>query len=265
MAVVSKFIRDLDPRKDMEEQLKETLNILVKLGEAKLENFKHEMNNSWHQSDEDSLAPGVTKDFQTERMHVMTKTDSKDAVGSAIAKTIESAFSLSQEPNGEKVGKFIEELATNGLDAVLGSGSASEDQYKQYIIYPDKDFLCRCDIWYWRYSIESKGFQEKLEHVVIYRMQYGAVDISRVDPFAVAHCFNKWSLDTESAKATLDQVEELMKAAERAKKLSAPIPAAAMTTSIPAITCPHVSLEELRHQLLRTRNLKHNLDFIDYS
>lgn len=70
----------------------------------------------------------------------MTKTDSKDAVGSAIAKTIESAFSLSQEPNGEKVGKFIEELATNGLDAVLGSGSASEDQYKQYIIYPDKDF-----------------------------------------------------------------------------------------------------------------------------
>lgn len=220
MAVVSKFIRDLDPKKDMEEQLKETL-----------------------------------KDFQTERMHVMTKTDSKDAVGSAIAKTIESAFSLSKEPNGQNVGKFIEELATNGLDAVLGSGSAS---------YPDKDFLCRCDIWYWRYSIDSKGFQEKLEHVVIYRMQYGAVDISRVDPFAVAHWFNKWSLDTESAKTTLDQVDELMKAAERAQKLSAPIPAIAMTTPIPALTCPHVSLEELRHQLLRTRNLKHNLDFIDY-
>lgn len=55
-----------------------------------------------------------------------------------------------------------------------------------------------------------------------------------------------------------------MKAAERAKKLSAPIPAIAMTTPIPALTCPHVSLEELRHQLLRTRNLKHNLDFIDY-
>lgn len=220
MAVVSKFIRDLDPKKDMEEQLKETL-----------------------------------KDFQTERIHVMTKTDSKDAVGSAIAKTIESAFSLSKEPNGQNVGKFIEELATNGLDAVLGSGSAS---------YPDKDFLCRCDIWYWRYSIDSKGFQEKLEHVVIYRMQYGAVDISRVDPFAVAHWFNKWSLDTESAKTTLDQVDELMKAAERAKKLSAPIPAIAMTTPIPALTCPHVSLEELRHQLLRTRNLKHNLDFIDY-
>lgn len=64
MAVVSKFIRDLDPRKDMEEQLKETLNILVKLGEAKLENFKHEMNNSWHQSDEDSLAPESPKIFK---------------------------------------------------------------------------------------------------------------------------------------------------------------------------------------------------------
>lgn len=91
-------------------------------------------------------------------------------------------------------------------------------------------------------------------------MQYGAVDISRVDPFAVAHWFNKWSLDTESAKTALDQV----KAAERAKKLSAPIPTIAMTTPIPALTCQHVSLEELRHQLLRTRNLKHNLDFIDY-
>lgn len=42
MAIVSKFIRDFDPRKDMEEQLKETLNILVKLGEAKLENFNRE-------------------------------------------------------------------------------------------------------------------------------------------------------------------------------------------------------------------------------
>ncbi|HGJ5872608.1 MULTISPECIES: hypothetical protein [Arsenophonus] len=55
-----------------------------------------------------------------------------------------------------------------------------------------------------------------------------------------------------------------MKAAELTKKLSAPIPATAMTTPIPAISCPHVSLEELRNQLLRTRNLNHNLDFIDY-
>ncbi|KAB7700403.1 Uncharacterised protein [Plesiomonas shigelloides] len=209
MGVVSKFMRDLDPAKDVEQQLNETLGILVKLAQTKLNTYRMEMNNSWDKGGDDSLAPGVTKDFQDEQMHVITSTDNQ-AIQDSIGKIVDTAFSLGTDQSAKNVGTFIKTLASQGLDLVLGSGSAEENEHKQYIIYPDKNFLCRCDVWYWRYSMLSKGFQQKLQNVVVFRMQYGAVDITKVSPIALAHWFDKWGLDTEAAKATLEQAKSLI-------------------------------------------------------
>lgn len=209
MGAISKFIRDLDPQKDVEAQLTETLNILVKLAQSKLSGYKLEMNNSWQRADDESLAPGVTKDFQDEQMHVITSTDN-GPIKASIGNIVDTAFSLGDNANANSVGNFIKTLAGQGLDLVLGSGSASENEHKQYIIYPDGNFLCRCDVWYWRYSMLSKGFQQKLQNVVVYRMQYGAVDITKVDPIALAHWFDKWKLKTEDAKTTLEQAKQLV-------------------------------------------------------
>ncbi len=217
MGAVSKFIRDLDPVKDVEAQLTETMNILVKLAQSKLSGYKSEMNNSWQKGDADSLAPGVTKDFEDEQMHVITSTAS--GVEDSIGKIVDTAFSLGEDSQAKNVGKFIKTLATQGLNLVLGSGSAEENEHKQYIIYPDHNFLCRCDIWYWRYSMLSKGFQKKLQNVVVYRMQYGAVDPSKVEPAALAHWFNKWHLSTEDAKKILDQVKDLVLSAKPTQSL----------------------------------------------
>jgi hypothetical protein len=229
MGAISKFIRDLDPTKDVEAQLNETLNILVKLARAKLDGYKLEMNNSWQKGGEESLAPGVTKDFQDEQMHVITSTDSAPLQAS-IGKVVDTAFSLGEDSSAKNVGNFIKTLAAQGLDLVLGSGSAEENEHKQYIIYPDGNFLCRCDVWYWRYSMMSKGFQQKLQNVIVYRMQYGAVDITKVDPIALAHWFDKWHLNTEDAQKVLEQAKALVLNAKstqpalqsRAKTVSAP-------------------------------------------
>ncbi|WP_124966090.1 hypothetical protein [Trabulsiella odontotermitis] len=250
MGAISKFIRDLDPAKDVEAQLNETLGILVKLGQSKLDGFKIEMNNSWQRGDDESLAPGVTKDFQDEQMHVMTTTDAS-SVGDSIGKIVDTAFMLGTDDGAKNVGTFIKTLVTQGLDLLLGSGSASENQRKQYIIYPDKNFLCRCDVWYWRYSMVSKGFQQKLQNVVVYRMQYGAVDITKVDPIALAHWFNKWSLDTEAAKATLDQAKALI---ENAKSRGAGGGALRGENSVGVLTLPE-DIQTERARLMNARNL----------
>lgn len=214
MGAISKFIRDLDPAKDTEANLKETLTILVKLAQTKLDNFKLQMNTSWKEANDESLAPGVTKDFQDEQMHVVTSMDA-GPLADGIGSIVDSAFSLGEDSSSKNVGKFIKTLATQGLNLVLGSGSAEEHEHKQYIIYPDGNFVCRCDVWYWRYSMTSKGFQEKLENVVIYRMQYGAVDVTKVDPVALTHWFNKWKLDPELAGEMLDKVNALVDKARR--------------------------------------------------
>src|SRR5687767_13452642 len=146
MGAVSKFIRDLDPAKETEASLKETLTILVKLAETKLANFRLEMNSSWKEASEDSLGPGVTKDFQDEQMHVITSTD-VGPLQEGIGDIVDGAFSLGADPSAKNVGAFIKKLATQGLKLVLGSGSAEEHQHKQYIIYPDGNFVCRCDVW----------------------------------------------------------------------------------------------------------------------
>jgi hypothetical protein len=233
MGAISKFIRDLDPAKDVEAQLNETLTILVKLAKSKLDGYKLEMNNSWQKGDDESLAAGVTKDFQDEQMHVITSTDNSP-IQDSIGKIVDTAFSLGEDGSAKNVGNFIKTLASQGLDTVLGSGSAEENEHKQYIIYPDHNFLCRCDVWFWRYSMKSKGFQGKLQNVVVYRMQYGAVDVTRVSPIALAHWFNKWGLDTEDAKKTLDQAKALIENAKSTQPmLKSAVGGGAMPVSVP--------------------------------
>jgi hypothetical protein len=209
MGAISSFIKSLDPQKDVERDLKETMAILVKLAQEKLHSYKLEMDASWNTSNEESLAPGTTKDSQDEQMHVVTSTDSgklKDSIG----KIVDAGFALGGDDKSKSVGDFIKTLAGVGLDTVLGSGSAEENEHKQYIIYPDHEFLCRCDIWYWRYSMQSSGFQSKVENVVVYRMQYGAVDISKVGKVALAHWFNKWKIDPTLVQKVLEQSKALV-------------------------------------------------------
>lgn len=209
MGAISSFIKGLDPQKDVERDLKETMAILVKLGQEKLKGFKLEMNNSWKTADAESLAPGDVKDFEDEQMHVITSTDSS-ALTNSISKIVDAGFALGSDDKSKAVGTFIKTLAGVGLDTVLGSGSAEENEHKQYIIYPDREFLCRCDCWYWRYTIQSSGFQTKIQNVVVYRMQYGAVDITKVSKVALAHWFNKWRIDPVLVKKVLDQVAPLV-------------------------------------------------------
>jgi hypothetical protein len=209
MGAISSFIKGLDPQKDVERDLKETMAILVRLAQEKLNSYKLEMNSSWNTSNEESLAPGTTKDFQDEQMHVMTATDN-DKLKDSIGKIVDSGFALGGDDKNKAVGDFIKTLASVGLDTVLGSGSAEENEHKQYIIYPDHEFLCRCDVWYWRYTMQSSGFQTKIQNVVVYRMQYGAVDITKVGKVALAHWFNKWKIDPALTKKVLDQATELL-------------------------------------------------------
>lgn len=209
MGAVSNFIKGLDPQKDVERDLKETMAILVKLAQEKLNGYKLEMNTSWNTANEESLAPGTFKDFVDEQMHVTTSTDAKALAGS-IAAIVDAGFALGSDDKGKAVGTFIKTLAGVGLDTVLGSGSAEENEHKQYIIYPDKEFLCRCDCWYWRYTMQSSGFQTKIQTMVVYRMQYGAVDITKVSKVALAHWMNKWKIDPSILKSVLDQADALI-------------------------------------------------------
>lgn len=209
MGAISTFIKGLDPQKDVERDLKESMTILVKLAQEKLNSYKLEMNNSWNKYDSESLAPGTDKDFQDEQMHVITSTGS-DKLKDSIGKIVDAGFALGNDDKSKAVGDFIKTLAGVGLDTVLGSGSAEENEHKQYIIYPDHDFLCRCDCWYWRYTMQSSGFQTKIQNVVVYRMQYGAVDITKVNKVALAHWFNKWNIDPTLIKKVLDQATALV-------------------------------------------------------
>lgn len=209
MGAISNFIKSLDPAKDVERDLKETMAILVKLAQEKLHGYKLEMNASWNTKNEDNLGPGTTKDFQDEQMHVITTIDNEKLKGS-IGKIVDAGFALGGDDKNKAIGDFIKTLAGVGLDTVLGSGSAEENEHKQYIIYPDHEFLCRCDVWYWRYTMQTQGFQTKIQNVVVYRMQYGAIDMSKVDQGALAHWFNKWKIDPALTQKVLEQAKALV-------------------------------------------------------
>jgi hypothetical protein len=209
MGAISSFIKSLDPAKEVERDLKETMAILVKLAQEKLNTYKLEMNASWNTSNDDNLGPGTTKDFQDEQMHVITSVDN-DKLKDSIGKIVDAGFALGGDDKNKAIGNFIKTLAGVGLDTVLGSGSAEENEHKQYIIYPDHDFLCRCDVWYWRYTMQTSGFQTKIQNVVVYRMQYGAVDISKVTKVALAHWFNKWRIDPTLTQKVLEQATALI-------------------------------------------------------
>jgi hypothetical protein len=217
MGAISNFIKGLDPQKDVERDLKETMAVLVKLAEEKLKGYKLEMDSSWRTANEESLAPGVEKDFQDQQMHVITSVDTDKLKGS-IGTIVDAGFALGGDDKSKAVGDFIKSLAGVGLDTVLGSGAAEENEHKQYIIYPDHEFLCRCDCWYWRYTMQSSGFQTKVQNVVVYRMQYGAADITKVSKIALGHWFNKWKVDTAVVQTVLDQVNKLFDAKPPARE-----------------------------------------------
>ncbi len=214
MGAAAKFVRDLDTSKEVEAQLKEMMNVLIKLAQAKLAEFKNEMKDSWEKANDDCLAPGSTKDFQDEQMHVIANIESSP-ISESIGKIVDFSFALGNEASAKTVGDFIKTLVQVGLDTVLGTGGYEEHQYKQYIIYPDGNFLCRCDVWYWRYTIISKGFQQKLQHVVVYRVQYGAVDISQVNPIALGHWFDKWKIKPEVTEDLIKMAKNIIESATK--------------------------------------------------
>lgn len=210
MGIVRDFVNSLDNSKEIEQALSETLTVLSRLAEARLATFRDEMNKSWTNGDE-NMAPGTLKDFIDEQTHVIISDDTaglRKSVTDLVTKA--TKLGTKDDEQGARIANFIGDVISDGLDVILGSGTAGEDTLKRYVIYPDNGFLMRMDVRYWRWHLSANSLKSRTRSVVAYRVQYGVLDYAKLDSIFIAHWFGKLRGDSQEILKLLEEAQKIL-------------------------------------------------------
>ena len=185
---ISKFLGG-----DVEEDVKETVQILQKLVSAKLDAYAAEME---AKAFEDRSLPISAVVDRTEKYMVEVQEASSDE----IKQTLGDLFK----------GKFLDglhNLVTAALNELLGNAAAGEKEKRGFHVVYANNSLLRVDFHMYKYDFSSAGLKGKAENAFCYVIQTAVLDLQQLDPQVVLYELDK-TIGSENIQENIQAATE---------------------------------------------------------
>lgn len=178
MGKLRDIINSVDNSKEVAEDVKENLHILMSLADSKVQQFSDEIviDLKTGKTTDDLTVPitKVThKYLESRALTADSTTDVLDEVGKVINSVI-SDHSASGIVSG------IAGLAHKALDTVMGTGEGTEQEVRMYTVSADYPAIVRFDFAFWARKIQAQSIKKHCETALACVMYKSAVDISKL-------------------------------------------------------------------------------------
>jgi len=210
MAILAKAIKAIDPTPDKKSELTLALSLLVELAENKTREFREEIEQSYRTANttENMTAP-ITMVLENHSFYrAYLKSDNSkipNEVGSAIKDFLNGGT--------DKIVNGVSSLVTTGLDALLGQGSAEQQEMRSYYITVQARALVRYDISAWRRTVEASAITSHLESCLAIYASKASIDVKELDlnTFLIAYenQLNKMNFTNEETLEYIEYAEKI--------------------------------------------------------
>lgn len=178
------FVRDIvnqaDNSNEVAADIKENLNILMSLAEAKgnffEETIKSDLVSGKMSDTPDNLTVPITKVLQKSFECRAVTANSTTKIIDEIKKSMKNLFS--GDPN---ILDGISGLIDTALTAIMGAGSGEETLIKSYSVVVENCSIVRYDFAFWGRNIESQSIKTYMENVFTCIAYKSAVDVPKLD------------------------------------------------------------------------------------
>lgn len=181
MGAITSAIKNLTAN---ENQVKEQLEILLVAAKGKLQAYRDEINEQFLNSAKiDKLQiPGIRAIRFIEQYHVSAQDGFSDKVKEHLDQAIDAFFSIGGKDadNKKAVQDGIKALIEVGIDAIIGSSEAGEQEKKIYIVVPENNAFVRVDICVWKYHMETCKIHDKKQTAVAYLLCKSVIDHTKL-------------------------------------------------------------------------------------
>ena len=201
---------------DVEEHVKETVQILQKLVSAKLEAYSTEME---ARAFEDKSLPIIAVVDKSEKYMVQVQ----EAPSEEIQNTLGDLFK----------GEFLDglhNLVTAALNELLGNAAAGEKEKRGFHVVYASNSILRVDYHMYKYDFSSKGIRDKVENAFCYVVQMAVLDLQKVDPQVVLYELDR-TIGEGKIQAATEKLHEEAKYMEELYKVINHLRIAALKSS----------------------------------
>ncbi|KAI9784245.1 MAG: hypothetical protein M1816_000917 [Peltula sp. TS41687] len=156
-----------------EAKVKEQLELMMKLADARLDTFEGELNRMFldHESAMKTSVPGK-RALRFER-HVQV--DTETTPGEGVGKAVEAFFGAG-ETGSKGVLEGFKNVVKTGLSTILGDTSAGESYDKKFFVCVKHNAIIRVDMYTYKYNFGTQGVVSTHKNILAYILCISVVD-----------------------------------------------------------------------------------------
>jgi len=210
---MAKLIDTLDKSKEVESDVRNTLNLLHSLAKAKSEKFHFDLVESITAAnegiDKELKAPVTTLIVKDNEIRITTKTKPTDLInhiGASVKKIIRGGSS--------NIIDGITGILTEGLSTLMGVGSGEAKEVEHYFLTTSASAVVRVDIKSYFQKIQVKSIKDHATGIFVYSYSQYAVDVKKLDFNAFLAVYGN-ILVSGKKKLKAEQIEEEMQKAKK--------------------------------------------------
>ena len=178
MGAIRDIINTVDQSATVSTEIKENLDILMKLAESKAKNFEDDIILDLRTGKTtDSLTVPITMIARKEiEYRAITKSTTSDVI-EEIGKSISGMIN---DPSASVIVGGIANIAGAALKTIMGTGEGTEQVARQYAVIADYPAIVRFDFAFWVRKIQAKSIKEHVETAMACVVYKSAVDVSKL-------------------------------------------------------------------------------------
>lgn len=211
MAQIRSVIQSFDTSNEEGKLAKESVEILTKLGEAKLELFEIQIRESLRTagSEDNKTIPIESIIGDMSEVRAFTST----TVNNMVDKVQELLNSLVGDGGIEpsKLIKGVASVISKGLGMFLGENQAESQTIKKYYIIRSGMAIIRVDMMAWFLEVKSQGIKAKLEKITAFKAVTSTVDLSKVKLNTFLAIYQQQLKSNMTNSDVLEELEEVKK------------------------------------------------------
>lgn len=212
MSILRDAINAADPAPDRKKELTLALNLISELAEQKVTEFGMAIRDSLRTAGnpENRTIPVTEILASHSEYRAYVKADV-----SKIATEVSAAIKKFVSGGSDEIIDGVADLVTTGLEAILGSGQAIQQEMHSYYIIVQDYAIVRYDISAWARSIEANGITSHIEHAMAIQAFKSSVDVMKIsfNTFLIAYGqqLSQMGFDKQAVLQYLDAAEEVYK------------------------------------------------------
>lgn len=178
MGKLRDIINSADNSKEIADDVRENLHILMSLADSKLKQFQDEIvMDLKNGKTTDDLTVPITKSVGTYSEARAVTADSTTDVLGEVANVIDSMVS---DHSAKGVIGGIAGIAHHALDTIMGTGEGTEQETRLYMVTPDYPAIVRYDFAFWARNIKAESIRKHCETALACVMYKSSVDVTKL-------------------------------------------------------------------------------------